>query len=325
MLKKYLMLLLSALTLTASAQAATPRKAFVVPENPDMVNKIVAVVNGERITKFDVERRAMPEFMRRGINPGNSVRREEIDKIYQNVLDTQVNEILFVQEAARLKIEVSDADVDKEVTKLLQQSKLSRDAFDKQLEKEGSDMKSLRERIHRNLMGQRLLAQMVGRKTIVDKEEVARYYAENKESLKVITEVRMAILVYPPNINAETVAQQIASGRLRFEDAVRRHSIDPATRNKGGEMPPAPWKDMAPEWRKRLGDMKPGDVSGIFSIQQFKAQVKLLEKVGDTKERTLEEATPEIEAILREPLLQARYAEYTQWLRGRALVDMRGL
>jgi peptidyl-prolyl cis-trans isomerase SurA len=264
-------------------------------------------------------------MMRRGLNPDNPAQRGDIDKIYRDALDAQINDILITQEAVRLKTEVAESEVEREVTRLLQQSKLSPADFEKQLQREGMDMKSLRERIRNGLLRQRLLASMVGRRVTVSKEEVARYYAENKESLKPVVEVRMAILVYPPGIDAESVAQRIRSGKLSFEDAVRQYSIDPATRKNSGRMAPAPWKDMSPEWRRRVASMKEGEVGNIFPIDRFKAQMKLLEKVTEDRERTLEEMTPEIEAVLREPLLQARYAEYTQWLRSRALVDIRGI
>ncbi len=326
-LKKYVFLLVFLVCCSVPAVAATFKNRVVAPpsDSGTTVNKIVAVVNGERITMFDIERMARPDLMRRRINPNDPARRAEVDKVYQDVLDAQINDILIAQEAVRLKIEMGESEVDKEVNRLIQQSKMSPEDFAKQLQTEGMDMKELRDRIRKGLLRQRLLAQMVARKIIVNKDDVARYYAANKESMRAITEIRMAILVYPPNVNAEAVSQQIKTGKISFEDAVKRYSIDPATNKKGGEMAPAPWKDMSPDWRKRISVMKAGDVSDLFPIQQFKAQIKLLEKVGSDKERTLEEATPEIEGILREPLLQARFEEYTQWLRSRAIVDIRGL
>ncbi|MDR0239757.1 MAG: peptidylprolyl isomerase, partial [Deltaproteobacteria bacterium] len=232
------------------------------------------------------------------------------------------------QEAVRLKTELPDSEVEKEVTRLMQQRKLSPEELEKQLTQEGMDMKSLREQIRKGLLRQRLLSSMVARKIILNRDDIAKYYEEHKESFKSISEVRMAIIVYPPNINAETVAQRIKSGKLSFEEAVRQYSIDPATKSHNGAMPPAPWKDMSPEWRTRISAMKPGDLSDIFIIPhdqfQIRAQIKLLERVGDGKVLSLAEATPEIEATLREPLLKARFAEYAQWLRGRALIDIKG-
>ena len=293
------------------------------------VSKIVAVVNGERITALDVERTARPEIVRRRLNPNNPEQRAQIDAIYNQALDLQINNILVYQEALRLKTELPESEVDKEVTRLMQQRKFSPDELEKQLKQEGMDTKGLREHIRKEMLRQRLLSGMVARKIILSRDEVAKYYEAHKESFKAISEVRMAIIVYPPDINAETVAQRIKSGKLSFEEAVRQYSIDPASKKSGGVMAPAPWKDMSLEWRERVSAMKPGDVSDMFIIphEQFslKAQIKLLERVGDDKVRSLAEATPEIEAILREPLLKARFAEYTQWLRSRAIVDIKGL
>ena len=332
-MKKSIFLLLLGLCIAVPAQAAS--RGGKVPASPPIaaqsatVSKIVAVVNGERITALDIERMAQPEIMRRRLNPNNREQRAQIDEIYQRVLEAQINDILVYQEAVRLKTELPASEVDKEVTRLMQQRRLSAAELEKQLQQEGLDMQKLREQIRQGLLRQRLLSGMVARKVIVSKDEIARYYEENRESFKAVSEVHMAIIVYPPDANAETIAQRITSGRMSFEEAVRRYSIDASTKQNDGEMPPAPWRSMSPDWRARISAMNAGDVSEIFIIPQgqlqLKAQIKLLQKVGGDKLLSLAEATPEIEAILREPLVQARFEEYAQRLRDRAIVDIKGM
>ena len=338
MKKRIFLLLLMVICIAVPARSASrngkagppaPTTRFDEPPTSITVGRIVAVVNGDRITALDIERMARPEIMRRRLNSNNSEHRAQINEIYQQSLETQINEILVYQEALRLKTDVPESDVDKEITLLMQQRKLGPEDLEKQLKLEGMDTKSLREQIRKGLLRQRLLSGMVARKVVLNRDEVAKYYEENKETFKAITQVRMAIVVYPPDINAEAVAQRIKAGKLSFEEAVRQYSIDPATKPNKGEMPPALWKEMSPDWRKRISSMKPGDVSDLFVIphDQFRilAQVKLLERVGDDKVRSLAQATPEIEDILRQPLLKARYAEYTQWLRSRAIVEIKGM
>ena len=332
--KRFFLLMLLGICIAVPAWAASrggnaPQAAQGVSAQSATVGKIVAVVNGERITALDVERMARPEIMRRRLNPNNPEQRAQIDEIYKQALEAQINDILVYQEALRLKTELPESEVDKEVTRLMQQRKLSQEELEKQLRQEGMDIKSLREQIRRGLVRQRLLSSMVARKIILNKDEIAKYYETHKESFRAITEVRMALIAYPPDINADAVAQRIKSGKLSFEEAVRQYSIDSSTKKQGGAMPPAPWKDMSPDWRARIAAMKPGDVSDIFIIphDQFtiRAQIKLLEKIGNDVVRSLADATPEIESVLREPLLKARMEEYTQWLRSRAIVDVKGL
>lgn len=66
-----------------------------------------------------------------------------------------------------------------------------------------------------------------------------------------------------------------------------------------------------------------GMVSGLFEVNNgLKGQLKLLSmESGDGQ--TLEEATPQIERILREPKLQERFREYSEQLRKRAVVEIR--
>ena len=68
------------------------------------------------------------------------------------------------------------------------------------------------------------------------------------------------------------------------------------------------WDRLNPEWEGRLIKMKPGDVTDIFDLQGRKAQVHLFRPGGDNAEKqlTLEQATPQIDAILRQPKAMER-------------------
>ena len=336
MKKRIFLLLLLSMCIAVPARSAGPRGSAqpAPPARGDLppaatVGKIVAVVNGERITTLDIERMVRPDIMRRGLNPNNPEHRAQIAALREQALDVQINDILLYQEALRMKLELPDSEVEKEITRIMQQQKMNAQELEKQLRQEGMDTKKLRDKIRKGLLRQRLVSGIIPRKVVLTKDEIAKYYEEHKESFRAISEVRMGIIVYPPGTNPEAVAQRIRSGKLSFEEAVRQYSIDPATNKTGGAMPPAAWKDMAPEWRTRLSSMKVGDLSDTFSIphpqHQLKAQIKLLERIGDDRVLSLAEATPEIENVLREPLLKARYDEYVQWLRGRALLDIKGL
>ena len=338
MRKRIVLLLLLGMCIAVSAQAAS-RRGNAQPAPPPAsyehaapsatVGKIVAVVNGERITTLDIEKMARPTIMRLRLNPNNPEHHAQRNEIYKQALDAQINDILLYQEAVRLKTELPESEVDKEVTRIMQQRKLSAADLEKQLKQEGMDMKKLRDQIRKGLLRQRLLATMVTRKTVVTKDDIAKYYEEHKDAFRAISEIRMAIIAYAPDFNAEAVAQRIKSGKLSFEEAVRQYSVDNATKNNNGAMPPAPWKNMSPDWRTRISAMNIGDVSDIFVLQvgqtPIKAQIKLLARSGEDKVLSLADATPDIEAVLREPLLKARFDEYIQGLRSRALVDIRGL
>ncbi len=57
-------------------------------------------------------------------------------------------------------------------------------------------------------------------------------------------------------------------------------------------------------------------------VEGRKAMLKLVE-VSAGRSQSVEEATPEIENLLREPKLQERFTEYTKQLRDKAVIDIR--
>ena len=84
------------------------------------------------------------------------------------------------------------------------------------------------------------------------------------------------------------------------------------------------WDRLNHEWDERLNKMKPGDVTELFPLQGFKAQVRLFRPGGgEEKLMTLEEARPQIDAILRQPKAKGRFDEYSKQLRNKAVIDIR--
>ena len=287
-----------------------------------MVNKIAAVVNGRMITMYDLQTAVAPELLKNKIDAKTPAGKSAAEKLMRQALDMMVLDILVEQEAERLKIAVTDTEVDAEIAKLMQRSKLSKVDFERQLKREGLTVDNLRDRIRRGSLRQKLMGMMVGRKVVVSPEEVEKYYNEHKDKFVSDRIIRMALLVYPKDADAASWARKIASGAVNFEQVVRQISIGP-NKQKGGEVEPVLWNKMNPEWRERLSSMSPGDVTPIFVIQGNKAQLKFLGSSSGGIPQTLAEATPEIENILREPRLQERFVEYTDQLRKKAMIDIR--
>ena len=133
----------------------------------------------------------------------------------------------------------------------------------------------------------------------------------------------MGLLVYHPKANAASIAAQIKSGKLSFAEACAKYSIAP-NREKGGDTGPVEWDRLNPEWGEKLNNMRPGDVTDLFPLQGFKAQLHLFRPGGgEEKQLTLQEATPQIDAILRMPKARGRFEDYSRQLRDKAVIDIR--
>ncbi len=285
------------------------------------LNKIAAVVNGEIITSYDLAAAAAPELLRERLDSKNPAHASRIRTIQDRVLEAMINDIIMAQEAERMKVGVDESEVETALQQFKERSRLDDNEFQRQLRIQGLSEDDFRRRIRKGLLRNRLLATMVGRKVVVTKEEIASYYEQHKHTLQADGRVRVALIVYPPDASAETWAQRISSGRIAFDEAVRKVSVGPRI-SEGGNLGEIDQQDLAPELREQLEKLSPGQVSGLFVLNNLQTQIKLLSRSAGVPQ-SLEEASEEIERILREPKLEERYREYSAQLRKRAVVDIR--
>lgn len=311
-MKKVLVMFVCLLLLAGSAQAA-------------QLNKVAAVVNGKVITMFDLQKAALPDLARARLNPNDPKQAKQVNEVLRKALDMLIVNILVEQEARRLGVTVSDSEVDQELVRLMRERRLTRAQFEEQLKRQNLSLADLRETFERNILRQKIMGMQVGRKVVVTPEEIRDYYEKHKNEIFDRKGLHMGLLVYHPNVNASSIAAQIRSGKMSFAEAARKYSIAP-NKEKGGDMGPVEWDRLNEEFAKKLGKMRPGDVTPIFTIQnRFKAQMALFRpgQTGPDKPLTLEQATPIIDGILRQPKAMERFDEYVSQLRNRAVIDIR--
>ena len=286
------------------------------------VNRVVAVVNGEMISSFDLEMAATPDLMQARVNPRDPKNAARVEEIMHATLEKMIADIIVVQEAERMKINSQEKDIDTELENMAKRSKLTIEELLKELERQGMKPEQVRDRLRKRIIQQRLLATMVGRKVVVSQEEVAKRFAEMGNVFALPGEVRFAVLIYAPSAPAEEFAKGIGQGHITFEEAVKRASIGPR-RDKGGHMDLMKADDVLPALRPHLEGMTPGQISNIFVMDGMKTQLKLLERVPGKRLTTFAEAAPYVEEQVRQPRLEQRYKEYLEQLRKKAIVDNR--
>lgn len=303
---------------------AAPLSAVAAsPEMPEsiVVNKIAAVVNGEIITLHELRQHSSGEFVRMGLNPSDPTNRRQVEEVMSRVLTVMIDDMLLRQEAERLQIKVNDTEIDNELRKLVQRNQTTMQDFETRVAAQGGTMDMVRERLRNSILSQRIIGAMIARKAVVTSEEIHSYYTEHQNEFQAEKSVDVSLIVFSPTSNASEITNKIINGSLSFEEAARKYSEGPAPDN-GGNLGMIRWDDLAPPIRAQVVNLSPGHVSDIFQINTRDCLIKLNDTQSG-RHMTLEEATPEIERILREPRLQERFAEYTQQLRSRAVIDIR--
>lgn len=160
----------AALSLLLAAGAFAPAPA------PAQTNRIVAVVNGDVVTRADVEGR------RRlfAINAGLPVAPEVLDRLTPQVTRLLVDERLRVQEAQRRRVAVTDQEIAAAVAELERRNNLPAGGLVAQLRRAGVEPRVLYDQLRTQIAWGRLVRGMLGPQAQPSDAEVQEYIAAQK-------------------------------------------------------------------------------------------------------------------------------------------------
>lgn len=165
--------LLGAALLSASvaAMAQAPRPPAAAPAGE--TNRIVAVVNGDIVTRADIEGR------RRlfAINAGLPVAPEVLDRLTPQVIRLLVDERLRLQEATRRRVAVTDEDLAGAIAELERRNNLAGGALVAQLRRAGVEPRVLYDQLRVQIAWSRLIRALLGPQANPSEAEIAEWVA----------------------------------------------------------------------------------------------------------------------------------------------------
>lgn len=285
-----------------------------------VINKIVAVVNGDIITKFDLQARASSKLHRAGLSALDPADAKAIRQIEEGTLEEMIVDQLMVQEAKRYNLLADEAAIDNELRSLLARMQITQEQLESRLKAEGQDIDFYRGLIANNIMRQKLLSFMVSRKVVVTRQDIEAYYEEHKSEYMQDKAVSLSLIVFAPNTDAEAVLKDVRDGNISFADAVQKYSIGPTVGN--GSIGSLEWSSLVDTWRDSIDGVPAGGI-GSEIVYDGRSAYLHVDSVTEGSAKPVDDVAEEIEEKLREPLLKERFEEYTHKLRERAVVDIR--
>ncbi|SKA71658.1 SurA N-terminal domain-containing protein [Desulfobaculum bizertense] len=286
-----------------------------------VVDRIVAVVNGEIITLFDLNERIKPFLDRFQGKTLTDADKRAILQLKHQMLDGMVNNILIKQEGDRLGIQISDVEVENEVRTYKKNANLSEEDFQKQLTLEGLTRDQFKDKLKEEILRHKLLGFMVKRKVAVTKQDIQRYYDAHPEMFKQNKQLDVSLILAGSDVNLKEIRARIANGEIEFADAANTYSEGPGA-GQGGRIGTLEWRDLAPEWRDVLRGVSAGNMTKIFAVQGKSALI-LVNGVQQAGEADLKSVEDRIYKTLYQERLEKRFQEYIGKLKENALIEIK--
>lgn len=260
-----------------AAQLGTPQQAA---GGPPVVDGVVAVVGTTPILRSDVEERLAQARAAGQKMPDDSVGQQAM---IRSILDAIIDEELLVQKAKEEKVEVADNDVNADVDKRMQtiRSRFTTEKeFRDELKRSGFGTvdefrRWLMDQSRRNQLQQKLFEKLRQDGKIapaaVSPAEVDEFFKKNSSQLqKLPATVTLRQIVVAPKpspkedsaavAKAESLYVEIQKGG-DFEQIAKRESMDPSTKELGGDLGWRRRGDFVPEFDRVYFGLRPGVVS----------------------------------------------------------------
>ncbi len=136
-------------------------------------------------------------------------------------------------EAKSLGVNVSDAEVKKQFTKIRSEEFPTTAAFEKFLSTSGQTVTDLLLRVKQNLESQKIQAKILKQHATVSQAEVQKYYEQNKSKYGTPEKRKVEIILTKTEAAAKSAKKEVESG-TSFASVAKKVSIDPTSKAKGG-------------------------------------------------------------------------------------------
>ncbi len=326
----YTYLWLGVLFVGLVAALAFPGRVYA--QDAELIDRIVAVVNNDIITLYDLNRAFKPyEDNIKALGYAPEKERETLFQVRKDLLDQLINSKLADQEIERAQISVSEKDIDETIERI----KASRSASDEQLREglasQGMTMAEYRKEIKEQILRNKLVNREVKSKIVVTKEDIKAYYDSHQEEYAGEKKyylynlfVRLSPEAEPAETDAALAQMQDAKARLdqglSFEVLVNELK-DSSSRIQGTDLGLYRLEELSEQLQWAVEKLNAGEYSEVLDTD-FGPQIIYVQKIQETAARSLDELESEIVEILYNELVDNKYQDWLDDLRKRSLIKI---
>ena len=297
-----------------------------------VVDRIVAIVNDDLITLFDLNQNFKPyEANIKALGYSPEKERETLYKLRSDLLNKLIEEKLADQAIKKNNIEVSEQEIDSALERLKDSRSLTDDELRAGLAQQGLTLEEYRINLKKQLLRNKLVNLEIKSKIVITQDEIKVYYDTHRE--KFAGEVKYHlwnIFIRPPEFadeatkrlalkKMEAVLTQLKQGRS-FESLAVDDPDSPMD-PKGADLGLYKLDELSPELQQAVKGMKAGDFSPILKTD-LGYQIIFVQKVVGTEPKSLEAVKSEIQEILYNEALDNSFQAWLKNLRERSHIKI---
>jgi peptidyl-prolyl cis-trans isomerase SurA len=291
---------------------------YVPSGRAEVINRIVATVDGEPITLYELRSFSSFAGQRSSFMPPEAMK----NLSDRDLLDVLIMNKLVDREVETQGLRARDNDIDSYIERIKAQGHMEDEQFTDALAKQGMTMENYRKQVAKDIERALLVNREIGAHVNVTPQDIERYYKAHADDFAQSEQVRVRHIFLslasaaPADAEREVVqqVQDIRKRALAGEDfATLADTYSQASRpGEGGDLGFFKKGQMPKEIEEVAFSLKPGEVSQPFRTNAGMHLLKVEEHSQAGQQKLDEAATEEIKKKLYNDALRQRYERWFQ-------------
>ena len=294
--------------------------SFAMPSHGEVVDRIIAIVNDDIITLKEVESYVYVEKRNQFTSIDEYLRNLQL----KEKLDYFISGLLIKQQAKKLKIEISDKEMDMIIESIKKQNLITEIELKEQLKKDNITYENFVEGIRMNVLRSRVLTRVVSPDVKVTDAILKDYYDKHKDEFRDLEYQLKQIFISGQktdgNQRALNAYKLLDQGKA-FEDVAAEFSDDPSGK-QGGDIGFVKVEELLPALKESVKLLVPNTYTNVVQTPYGFHILKLI-KINKTDLPPFEVLKDKIheQIVLQES--DKRYNEYMNKLRQASYIEVK--
>lgn len=301
-------------------------------ESAEIVDRIVAVVNDDIITLFELNRSFKPYAEKiRVLGYPIDKERKMLFKVREDMLSRLIDQKIKDQEIKRFNITISEKEIDQTIERIKEANFYTDEDLRAALANDGLTMEEYREQIKEQILRTKLVNLKIKSKIVITEDDIKSYYenhqdkyggkkkyhfrniimkvspfADEKEKLEIKTKMDAILDKLNEGQSFETLAMTYSESSLAVE---------------GGDLGLFGLDELSPQLQDTIKEMKTGEFTPVLDTDQG-YQIFFIQEIVNTPGKSLEEVLPKIEKILYNEILEKKFLSWVEDLRKQSVIKI---
>jgi peptidyl-prolyl cis-trans isomerase SurA len=298
------------------------------PAFSEVVEKVVAVVNWEPITQYDVDKLMAEnlEEIKKAAATGDQ--RQQFQNYRGLALEKLIGDKLIEQEMEKRNMAVTDADVQTSLEGIMKRNNLTKEQLEGELRKQGLTWSQYQVTLRQQLKKVKFMGEVLAPRVKITDADLDEFFAKHPDKFGAYQSVKMAQIIIPldpaaegaPLAEAQKTANEVASKAKggNFEELGKKYSQNPQTAVASIYQV----NQLAPAIAEALTELKPGQTSQPVRSAMGLHVLKLYERktlAGDEYKQVREQLR---ERVFEEKL-EEELEKFVNELKGKSYIEIK--